>query len=145
MVATSTALAAPLAPSKPSSIRMVFTDNATTCPGGNGRVVTQTYDAEGTVVPFTIPAKQVFVVTQIDWFIDSATPSQAITLNFTSFPPGSQQITLMIDGDVSDSSGRVRKTTLTSPLIVPAGATMCARASSGTHGAFVHGFLTKAK
>jgi hypothetical protein len=34
---------------------------------------------------------------------------------------------------------------VTSPLIVPPGSTMCARASTGTNGAFVHGFLTKAK
>lgn len=61
------------------------------------------------------------------------------------FPVGGSSPTLMIDGATADSVGRIRKTTLTSPLIVPSGAVMCVRSSSGTHGAFVHGFLTKAK
>lgn len=67
LFAATSAVAAPLAPSKPSDIRGIFADDQTPCSGGNGRVVTKTYDAQGQVIPFTIPAKQVLVVTQIDW------------------------------------------------------------------------------
>lgn len=146
LVAVATgASAAPLAPSKPSDIRMVFTDTQTACPGGNGNVVTKTYDADGNVVPFVIPPKFVFVVTQIDWYVDGATASQTHTLNFLLNLGGGGQMTLMVDGATADANGKIRKTTLTSPLIVPSGGTICARASSGSHGAFVHGFVTKAK
>lgn len=144
-LAATPAFAAPLAPGKPSDVRNVFVDDLTACPGGNGRVVTRTYDAAGTVIQFTIPPKQVFVVTQVDWYIDGATASQTHTLNFTVYPSGGQQQTLLIDGATADAAGKIRKVTPTAPLVIPSGAIMCARSSSGSHGAFVHGFLTKAK
>ena len=138
-------VAAPLAPVKPSDVRNVFQDSQTACPSAGGRVVTKTNAADGTIIPFVIPPKQVFVVTQVDWYIDSAAASQTSTLELTRFTPGGSQIYLLVDGGTGDANGKIRKTTLTSPLVVPADDTMCVRSSTGTVGAFVHGFLTKAK
>jgi hypothetical protein len=138
-------LAAPLAPTKPSDMRVAFQDSQTPCPSGNARAVTKSYAADGQITDFAIPPKQVLVVNQVDWFIDNATASQATTLELTMYTPNSSQIYLMVDGGTGDANGKIRKTTLTSPLIVPAGNTICVRSSSGTVGAFVHGFVTKAK
>lgn len=145
VLTTTAAFAAPLGPSKPSDVQRAFSDGNATCSGGNGRPVTKTYDADGQVTTFTIPPKNVLIVTQVDWFVDNAGAAQTATLELTMFPVGASASTLMDDGGTSDANGKIRKVTLTSPLVVPAGATMCVKSNLGNVGAFVHGYFTKAK
>lgn len=66
---TSSAVAAPLAPSKPSEIRTVL-GQTTPCPGLPVlRAVDSQQLPNGTAIPFTIPPGKVFVVTGFDYAV----------------------------------------------------------------------------
>lgn len=150
----SSANAAPLAPTKASQLLTIYTAGGCPiggAPAGNSQGFSQMVRPDGTVGTFSIPAKQVFVITEA-------------TLTTTSEPAGDAMLTFIAVGTASGGSPvsiRVETASangaVTSTFLFPSGitlkstATACAEMFNQTHGggvivsATAHGFFAPDK
>ena len=147
------AIAAPLAPTKPTQAVTVqsLTQSAFCVPGEPtlGRRVDIKQNGDGTIEPFTIPPKTVFVVTSID-LAQQAPASRHITGSL--YVASAQQVgagsVVAIVPAQSDADGIGNGTmTLPSGFPVKSGANLCFLTfpPAGSVAALVHGFFAKDK
>lgn len=139
------ASAAGIEPSKPSQT-VLLTFAGTPCPVA-GKLVDVQIQTNGAQVPFTIPAKQVLVITGIDWFVADAPASKAANFALTLQDPGGivPAVGVFFDTALADSSGQAGHIATVSSLIVRPGPLLCATSAGSTPTAIIRGFLTKDK
>jgi hypothetical protein len=146
------AAAGPLAPTKASQVA-ILVPTATTksgC-GANAYPVDTMRKSDGTVVPFVIPPKEVFVVTSLDVFGEAQEPNRryffSLSIDNTPGVPGG---TLVIgDAGLTDSAGGYAgSVTVPTGAIVPSGVLLCSKIGGPSEEPTfmrVHGFFAKAK
>jgi hypothetical protein len=146
------AAAGPLVPTRPSQV-VVLVPTATDKSPCNvtGYPVDQMRASDGTVSPFVIPEKQVFVVTSVDVFGSADEPNRryffSLGLNGDGPVPGG---TLVVgDAGLTDAFGGYSgSVTVPTGVVVPRGQLLCARLSGpNDEPTFmrVHGFFAKDK
>jgi hypothetical protein len=148
------AMAAPLAPSKPSQLADVTIGSLANCTAisPRSRVLDQINRADGTTGPFQIPDKQVFVVTGVEFSAQLLLAGHRYEFALFREPVAGGGFSLItyVDG-VSDGAPRV---TLNIPhgSVVKAGTRLCAAildfnepATNIIPSIVVHGFFAKDK
>ena len=147
------AMAAPLAPTKPSqAVTVQSLSQGDLCVPGEpslGRRVNIKQNGDGTTEPFTIPPKTVFVVTSVDVSIQGAPASRKILGGL--YIASAQQVgagsNVAVVPAESDADGLGNGTmTLPSGFPVKSGANLCfLTVPPGSFNALVHGFFAKDK
>jgi hypothetical protein len=148
------AAAAPLAPSKPSQLADLTTDYSASCPSNaKAYVVNRISKSDGTQAAFTIPEKQVFVVTGFEISTQLLTSGHRYETGLFRQDPASPNVLSSISfvDDVSNGNGRL-VLTLPSGAVVKSGILLCAIVIDFDGGGaisfpsvLVHGFFTKDK
>ena len=146
------AAAGPLAPTKASQVAtLVPTATTKSGCGANAYPVDTMRKSDGTVEPFGVPAKEVFVVTSIDVFGEAEEPNRryffSLSIDNTPGIPGG---TLVVgDAGLTDSAGGYAgSVTVPTGAIVPSGALLCSKIDGPAEEPTfmrVHGFFAKAK
>jgi hypothetical protein len=138
------AWAAPLAPVKPSGVVTLASDG-TTC-AGSGLLVNTRILPDGTTTPFTIPAKQVLVITEVEWGVIDVPVSQTFDFYLFLTTTPATALPLVASSALADATGHAGTTTQVSNAIVKAGPSLCAVDYPGSSSLFlVRGFLAKDK
>jgi hypothetical protein len=142
--ATESAVAAALAPAKPSQVVTLTNGSGNDCPFLGEAVDTQLFP-DGSVQPFTIPAKQVLVITEVDWGVVFGPASAAAVVALSVQPPSAtQSIPFFLDVTPADATGTAGGTAAIANAIVRSGSTVCvAGGTTGTKQVILRGFLTK--
>ncbi|MCC6849878.1 MAG: hypothetical protein IT294_15350 [Deltaproteobacteria bacterium] len=142
LTVTVSAEAGPLAPSKPSDIRVLKLGEP--CAALGTFALDTRVHGDGTTSPFAIPDKQALVLDSIAWAVTGIS-----TLG------GLCSITLRVDTETiwqdvvtqANPSGACGAVTTLPPLVIPAGKRVCIGVGAGGNvsvgGTRVHGFLTK--
>lgn len=140
----------PLAPTRASQIAVLHPTAVTDSPCGmDAYPVNNMRISSGDVLPFTIPPKQVFVVTSADAF-GSAQPNSRYFFSLSleaSLPFVSGSI--LVGEAATDASGYYAgSVSVPSGVVVPPGALLCAKVDGPTNEPTfirVHGFFAKDK
>lgn len=99
----------------------------------------------GSFAAFAIPAKQVLVVTSIDWQTGGVTASRLITATIISQATGTPSEVIARSSSVSDEGASAGGTVLfPSGIPVKSGRTVCLNVD-GLSFSVLHGYLTKDK
>jgi hypothetical protein len=146
------ASAGPLAPSRPSQIAtLVATAVLDSACGATAYPVDTMRKADGSVVPFVVPPKQIFVVTSMDVFgsADQANRRYLFALLVDNAPNIPGGALLVGDAGLTDASGNYAgSVAVPNGVPVPPGAVLCARIDGPTDEPTftrVHGFFAKDK
>jgi hypothetical protein len=139
------AAAAGVETTKPSQM-VLLTASGAACPVA-GKLVDTQVRLDGTQVPFTIPAKEVLVITEIDWFVVDAVVSKSANFALTLQDPGGvvPAVGVFFDTALADSIGQAGHIATVSNLVVRPGPALCTTAAGPTTSVVVRGFLTKDK
>jgi hypothetical protein len=144
LLAPHASFAGALAPAKASDLVTLFTSTKTTCPGGGEQFDLRVLP-DGTIAPFTIPAKQVLVVQSVDWTIGSSVPAGLTVSPTVTLQTGATAIPILIGSGTTNSDGGASGTVLAPPgITVRAGPSLCISGGDFTS-AVLHGFLAKDK
>jgi hypothetical protein len=134
--------AAALAPAKPSDLVTVIIAGAECATGGsylNDRVL-----PNGSVTPFEIPAKRVFVVTSAEVEVSGIAAGTHVraSLFVASDAPATQTVVALVDA--VGGAGDLAIGSLQAPhgIVIARGSRLCIN-SAGTPGLYVHGFFAK--
>lgn len=138
------ATSGPVAPTKPSQLVTLRNSSGNDCPF-NGQAVDRQILPDGTLQPFTIPPKQVLVVTEINWGVVFGPASQsAIVAVSVQGPSAMPSNAFFVDVVPTDSAGAAGRTSQVANAIVRSGHTLCVDSvTDGTMTMNVRGFLTK--
>jgi hypothetical protein len=150
-------LAGPLAPSKPSDIVTLMPDAS----GANGACTTSSQEqrvdavissADGSLSPFTIPDKEVLVLTGGTWETVSAAPNVNVLLELRlkTASPGTNNLIVSAPAVRSDAAGIAAGSfTLEPGIVIKPGASLCASLNIGGTNTLAFprltGFLAKDK
>ena len=146
------AAAGPLSPTKASQVALLM-PTATTesgC-GASAYPVDTMRKSDGTVVPFAVPPKEVFVVTSMDVWGDAEEPNRRYFFSLSiDNSPGIPGGTLVVgDAGLTDSTGGYAgSVSVPTGAIVPSGVQLCAKIDGPSEEPTfvrVHGFFAKAK
>jgi hypothetical protein len=146
------AAAGPLVPTKASQVAILL-PTATTesgC-GPNAYPVDTMRKSDGTVVPFVVAPKEVFVVTSVDVWGEAEEPNRRYYFSLgIDNTPGIPGGTLVVgDAGLTDSSGGYAASmTVPTGAIVPSGVLLCSKIDGPAEEPTfvrVHGFFSKAK
>lgn len=143
-----------LAPTKASQLLTIYASGSCAIGGtaaGNSTAFSQIVRADGTVGAFTIPAKQVFVITEAT-LTTTAEPAGDAMLSFVAFGTASGGSPVAIRLETVASNGTVNSSFLfPSGIALKGTATACAEMFNQTHGGSVfisataHGFFAPDK
>lgn len=146
------ASAGPLVPTRPSQIVTLSPTAVTDSGCGTSAYPVDTMrKSDGSLVPFVVPPKQVFIVTSMDVFGSADAPSRHYSFqlsidNSPSIPGGS---ILVGDAGLTDADGSYAgSVTAPTGVVVPPGALLCASLEGpNAEPTFtrVHGFFAKDK
>src|SRR5262249_21100140 len=151
-LASTPATAAAVAPSKPSQVVAVAALG--TCPLG---FTTDLFDTlvkgDGTKAPFSIPAGEVLVITDLTVLADGRTPGDTIQAQLVAGTSASSNVDIFAENVTAGTSGGVTlAATFPTGIVVKSGTSLCPIAVDLTHpggsvvaGGSLHGFLTKDK
>jgi hypothetical protein len=153
-LASTPATAAALAPSKPS--QLVAVTALGTCPLGFTTALFDTLvKGDGTTAPFSIPAGEVLVITDLTVVVDGKTPGDTIDAGVFAGTSASSRSLIFFENITAGPSGAVTlSATFPTGIVVKSGTSLCPIArdntgGSGTPAVFaggsLHGFLTKDK
>ena len=146
------AAAGPLAPTKASQVAVLMptaTDKSS-C-GQNAYPVDTMRKSDGTVEPFVVPPKEVFVVTSMDVFGSADEPNRRyfFSLSIDNTPAIAGGTLVVGDAGLTDSTGGYAgSVSVPTGAIVPSGAQLCSKIDGPSEEPTfvrVHGFFAKAK
>lgn len=139
-------------PAKPSDLVTLISSDAHCIPdvmmGNPTKAINQRVLADGSVVPFVIPARNVLVVTGIEWrqaSTGSSTTGEDFYL-FTESAAGGLGGVLVDSFSPPNASARAGASIPVTGVSIKAGSTVCFQVETGyieTAVAYVHGYLTK--
>jgi hypothetical protein len=143
------AIGGPLAPKKPSDL-VTLTSSGAACTnyGSAARRLDRRINPDGTVTPFSIPAKQVLVLTGASTFLEDAGVSDtAYTQIVYDIPPTQFGQGAIFAAGATDSGGGGTLVSSYSPnMVVKSGVRICCDHSGLTFfGCNAYGYLTKDK
>ena len=149
-VLVSSAAVAELTPSKPSDLVTAYQDTGPACPGGGlpgARLIESRLLADGTTIPFAIPAGHVFVITGVEVLLISAPDTSSMV--HVGIPCGDGCMVYMFNLGVNVTSfGRGTSTLqLTNGVAVKPGVTLCSTGAAREVNAFatLRGYFAKDK
>jgi len=134
--------AASVLPEKPSELVTVVSvsDDGTSCQGFPR--FRRQLTADGTYVDFSIPPKQVLVVTAVGVDGQGYTPNRRQPIRLLQTPSLFQKLVIY---DQVDALGFIGVYQVVSPVVVTSGSSLCLEAFGGLTTATVYGHLEKAK
>jgi hypothetical protein len=138
------ATSAGFAAAKPSQIVTLRNSSGNDCPFA-GEALDNQVLPDGTILPFTIPAKQVLVITEVNWGVVFGPASQSAVIGLSVQAPSAMQANaFFVDVVPTDSAGTAGRSSVVANAIVRSGNTLCVdNVTSGTATVIVRGFLTK--
>ena len=149
-LASTPATVAALAPSKPSQLVTVAAEGSCTALG----LTTDRFDTlvkdDGTTAPFSIPAGQVLVITDLTVFAPGKTAGGTVQVQVVVGTAATSHFAIVTANVTANASGGVGfAATFPTGIVVKSGASICPVAFDGTSnvaaGGSLHGFLTKDK
>ena len=149
-LASTPASAAALAPSKPSQLVTVAALGSCTALGLTTDLFNTLVKGDGTTAPFSIPAGQVLVITDLTVFATGKTAGGTVQVQVAVGTAATSHIFIVAANVTANPSGGVGFTaTFPTGIVVKSGASICPLAFDGTSnvaaGGSLHGFLTKDK
>ena len=145
----SAAFAGPLVPTRPSQLVSAKDGTNTPCPFPSGPLNTpylidRMVGSDGSVVPFAIPEKQVFVITSFDFNFGGPVPDTTVFVQLTAYDAMGAGATLL-QGTATTSGNQVGGGSVVAPsgIAVRRDKTLCVTGTAGATGGIVHGFFAK--
>src|SRR5262249_549990 len=145
----STPATAALAPSKPSQLVTVAASGSCTALGLTTDLFNTLVKGDGTTAPFSIPAGQVLVITDLTVFAPGKTADGTVQVQVVVGTATSHFGIVTANVTANASGGVGFAATFPTGIVVKSGASICPVAFDGTSnvaaGGSLHGFLTKDK
>jgi hypothetical protein len=137
-------LAAPLAPAKASDVVGLVSSNADCT--GNGKRIGDRILPNGTVVPFEIPPKRVFVITSAEIELGGVAAGEYVraTLFVETDTPATATAVALLNAVGGANGIAIGSLTMPTGIVIARGSRLCLN-SATSGGAYVHGFLAKDK
>jgi hypothetical protein len=137
--------AGPLGPTKASDLRTVLgLPGSTPCPGlSTLRAVDSQQNPNGTIVPFSVPVKSVFIVTSFDVAGSGSAGSASETALIVADGIGGNSFVARCGGIVGSNGLAIGSCTTPAGVAVKGGSTLCFEPN--TSNVIVRGFMAKDK